>query len=453
MGEVRELDPYYRVHVGDARDIAATLGPLPTKDRPLITCTITSPPYADLIDYKASGQVGWGQSYEEYLADCHHIFRDIYSNTADDGSLWLIADTIYDQSKKPSAVRPLPFDLAREASRAGWTLRDVIVWQKDKTRPWSGRGRLRNIFEYVLFLVKSDKYKYHLHRLRETTELAKWWVQYPERYNPQGKTPTNVWEIPIPTQGTWANSAVQHACPLPADLVERILFLSTDPGDVVFDPFAGSGTVVVEAERLARRGIGVELNPKYVDAYRTIVRPEVLLKRGVDQLSERLAASDEMQKTILRLRAVKYPKTMFKQYVKRFPSGPKPRLAVSLLRDVNPVVLRNPHQLIDVSSIFLHDGPVSERDELQRALKEVASQKPLTGFGVDGEILVVCSEELLSLVECFELFLYEHGRTWSATRPILAPELLSVPISTKRGAYIPIAANVALDERPHRLYA
>ena len=66
-------------------------------------------------------------------------------------------------------------------------------------------------------------------------------------YNPHGPVPTNVWDIPIPVQGSWKTPAIAHACPLPPDLIERLVFISTDPGDVVFDPFAGTGVVVAEA--------------------------------------------------------------------------------------------------------------------------------------------------------------------------------------------------------------
>jgi DNA modification methylase len=452
VAQTQNPDPFFTVHLGDSRELGVVLDRESGGACPPITCTITSPPYADLINYKVANQVGWGQTYTEYLADCREIFGAVFDRTADDGALWLVADTVYDQSKRPSVVRPLPFDLARVAGEAGWTLRDVVIWKKDKTRPWSGRGRLRNIFEYVLFLVKSDHYKYNVDSLREAKELSKWWVQYPERFNPQGKAPTNLWEIPIPTQGTWANSAVQHACPLPPDLIERILFLSTDPGDVVFDPFAGSGTVVAEAERLGRRGVGVELNPKYVEAYRRVVRPEIMLRRGVDQLAERASAGERLRHDILRLRAVKYPKTMWKQFVKKHPANARPRLAVSSLHSGAPEILRNPHQLIDVLVTFVFDGPEDERKEMEILLKEVAANKPLTGFGVAGDIRVVHSDELASVVDG-GLYLYEHGRTWRTSGLVTVDQLLDTPVSPKTGGYIPIAANVSLDLEPHRLYA
>jgi DNA modification methylase len=69
---------------------------------------------------------------------------------------------------------------------------------------------------------------------------------------------------------------VKHACPLPPRLVERLILLSTDPGDVVLDPFAGSGVVVAEAERQGRLGLGLEIVERHIDEYQRILRPEVL---------------------------------------------------------------------------------------------------------------------------------------------------------------------------------
>ena len=154
-------------------------------------------------------------------------------------------------------MEPLPFQIAEELSEIGWTLRDIIVWKKSKTLPWSSRGRLRNAFEYVMLFVKTVEYKYHVDRLREPDQLTQWWVKWPERYNPDGKVPDNVWQFKIPTQGTSGTTTIQHSCPLPPDLVERLIYLSTDPGDVVFDPFGGSGVVLAEAERLGRRPMGL----------------------------------------------------------------------------------------------------------------------------------------------------------------------------------------------------
>src|SRR5439155_7245663 len=250
---------FFAVRQGDARLMDVLFAQAYVS--PLVTCTITSPPYGDLKNYGHPDQIGWGQSHDEYLVEMRRIFRSIHRHTRDDGSMWVIADTLRPREQNGSIWRmePLPFQLTQEARDAGWMLRDIIIWEKNKTLPWSGRGRLRNAFEYVLLFVKSESFKFHVDRVRDRVRLEQWWVKWPERYNPLGKVPTNVWRIPIPVQGAWKNTDVEHMCPLPPDLVERLILLSSDPGDVVFDPFAGAGVVVAEAQRLGRRGLGIEL--------------------------------------------------------------------------------------------------------------------------------------------------------------------------------------------------
>ena len=100
-------------------------------------------------------------------------------------------------------------------------------------------------------------------RLTETSLLKEWWVRFPERYNPKGIVPTNVWEFSIPTQGIWTGKSLRHFNPLPPKMIERIILLTTDAGDVVFDPFAGSGTTLSVADFLDRKWFGFELNKEY----------------------------------------------------------------------------------------------------------------------------------------------------------------------------------------------
>lgn len=131
----------HRLHEGDARTVAANLRP------GSISVTVTSPPYWNLKDYGVTNQIGWGQSYADYINDLISIFRHIHTATRDYGTLWIVLDTFRVQGN----VRILPFDLARKLSdEVGWLLQDVVIWDKGKTLPWSRRGQLRNRFEYVL---------------------------------------------------------------------------------------------------------------------------------------------------------------------------------------------------------------------------------------------------------------------------------------------------------------
>ena len=211
----------------------------------------------------------------------------------------------------PHQARCYPFHSHSpiERRRRVRILRDVIVWRKDRTRPWAGRGKLRNGFEYVLFFVKTAKFKHHVERLRDVRSAKSWWVKYPERYNPWGMTPDNVWEIPIPVQGSWASSELRHACPFPAELVRRMVELSTDPGDVVFDPFSGSGMVAAVAEADGRLPLGTELNKEFCDIYEEVIRPAVA---AADKPEIDVDAAD-LTGRLITLRALKYPKELVRQ--------------------------------------------------------------------------------------------------------------------------------------------
>ena len=156
-----------RYHCRDARELSSIL------HRECIDVTITSPPYWALKDYGASKQIGTKQSYEDYLLSLQNIFRQIFANTKQSGSLWVIADTFKHRSK----IKLLPFELVNILEPVGWKLCDIIIWNKTKTLPWSRKAQLRNIFEYILFFTKSGSFKYYLDRVKEPEHLKQWWVK------------------------------------------------------------------------------------------------------------------------------------------------------------------------------------------------------------------------------------------------------------------------------------
>jgi hypothetical protein len=398
-------------------------------------------------DYGHKDQIGYGQPDDEYLLDMRRIFRALFAHTRRDGSLWLIADT----PRRPSSiagvweVQPLPFRLADEAAREGWVLRDVVIWVKDKTLPWSSRGRMRNGFEYVLFFVKTDRFQYHVNRLREPANLEQWWVRYPERYNPQGKAPSNVWEVPIPVQGSWANTAVRHACPLPADLIERMLLLSTSEGDVVFDPFAGSGVVVAESQRLSRRGVGLELVDDYIEAFRTTVLPEITERRGVDVLQQVLARSERLRDTILDLRAVKYPKVVGQRARDIDPLLPRPIAIYALRRNKRRTPLA-----VDVV-VVLRDCDAKHSEGFFEALRRASKRAPASKFGVSPRFRVLVRSDIGRLHRGRRLYAYVGGQTHRAAGLCTVSNVDEWADSPSRHNVPVVVSNVWVDESPRRL--
>lgn len=299
---VEKLNTIYNI---DSRRISEVL----PKDIRIQT-TISSPPYFDMKDYGEENQIGFGQSYEDYLLDLKRVFEQVYQYTNDDGTLWIIIDTF----KRNDSIILLPFDLAAKLKESGWLLQDIIIWKKDKTVPWSNNGFTQRKFEYVLFFSKSPKFKSNKDKVRvfDTRQLKKWWIKYPERYNPRGKALDEIWEYPIPVQGSWGKQYIRHFCPLPQDMVSNMIQISTDEGDVVFDPFAGSGTVLSQSAYMNRPYLGFELNSSYIDKFTSYLLET--LEAGKANYHKMLKDEEQtvFEEQILNLRALKYGRMLVK---------------------------------------------------------------------------------------------------------------------------------------------
>lgn len=440
---------FFTVHSGDARRLEILLSRHSSPRHPLLTSTITSPPYGALKDYGDANQIGYGQPFDEYLIDMRRLFRSIYRHTKQNGSMWVIADTVREKPARGNLwpMQMVPFDLAQQAQHEGWVLRDIIVWLKDKTLPWSSRGRLRNGFEYVLFFVKSSRFKYHVDRLREPNDLKQWWVRYPERYNPQGKAPSNVWAVPIPVQGSWANTAIQHACPLPADLIERMVLLSTDKNDVVLDPFAGSGVVIAEAQRLERRGLGMELVEDHISSFHSTVLPEITERRGADVVQELRARSDELQATVLDLRAVKYPKVVMLTAQEIDPTLPRP-FAVYGFRSARPA--RDDRTSLELI-VVLRDNDLSRCHDYLEAAERATYRRPASKFGITSEVHVVGVSSITRLHRGRALWAYVGGQTHRAVARCTSSTVSKLAEQKTRHKVPLVVSNVHVNEQPRRL--
>lgn len=280
--------------------------------------TITSPPYFDMKDYGSTEQIGFGQNYADYLHDLMLIFKNILKITREDGTLWIIIDSF----KRNNQVVTLPFDLANKLKKIGWLLQEVLIWKKDKTVPWTPNGFAQRKFEYILFFSKSPRFKLNKEsaRIYDTSQLKKWWVKYPERYNPKGKALDEVWEFPIPTQGAWGSQYIRHFCPLPKEMVATMIELSTNEGDLILDPFAGSGTVLSQAAFMKRDYIGFELNKDYISLFNDFLTKTFEKNRSEYELLKTDFRQSHFEKTILDLRSLKFARILINNLQKKFDS-------------------------------------------------------------------------------------------------------------------------------------
>ena len=346
----------FDIHNENALDLQDTLEDIFGTTDGLVDAIITSPPYGDMQDYgDQDDQIG-EQLYENFLNDLRQVFKQCYDVASDESTLWIVTDTFRRNNR---IVRP-PFDIADELENLhnrqecaepdcegrlakdrgtglltcetcdavvdplaeSWKLKDHLIWDKQRTRPWRKKGQLRNVYEHISMYSKSDKHKYNADsiRIQDTDDFGRWWVNYPERYHPKGKLPSNIWEFPIPKQGEWGQTPNYHPSPFPKGLVERIIRLATDPGDIVLDPFAGVGSTLAVAKSLGRKPIGFELNPEFIDYYHDNVLPGIQ-KRHSEQTTEQQSLFEEdsthnLEYLIWTLRIHKYAFQLQRELVK-----------------------------------------------------------------------------------------------------------------------------------------
>ena len=137
--------------------------------------------------------------------------------------------------------------MAAMALRAdGWYLRADIIWEKSNGMPEAVKDRPTRCHEYVFLLTKNPHYFYNAEAVKEETT---------EGNNKRNKR--SVWKI---NQKPYAGA---HFAVFPEELVKTCMLAGSKEGDLVLDPFVGSGTTGAVANKLKRNFIGIDLNPDY----------------------------------------------------------------------------------------------------------------------------------------------------------------------------------------------
>jgi hypothetical protein len=412
---------------GDARDLSV-LGLEPGSVR----CTITSPPYWNLKQYaeeKDELEIGNGQKEEEYLEDVRQVLSQVLELTRQDGVLWLVADTMRNRNGTQAGLAeiwPLPFKLAEIAQAVGWRFQDIVIWEKNKTLPYSGQGKLRNLIEYVLFFTRSTEFTHRPYRCAEQhMPGATWLAGWPERYHPLGRRPSNIWKFHLDTQGMWKQAAARHACPFPQALVAQCIALTTNKDDIVLDPFAGIGTVVAQAIAMGRHGLGMELNQTNVATFHEQVLPAFQARWEADAELRRLQREDQRAEAqlIMRLRLLKAGKEMHRA-IRRLADTSAEHPAASV-RTV--VALQGEHlgEIADIDKAIVdrvgHLLLVVEQSNVPTLLEEahtLLSTSTFTSLGIDLDVEIVTSDELFERIDKSQLQEFSLSRQGAFTSSV-----------------------------------
>jgi DNA modification methylase len=228
-----------------AHVLAAEAGRLPLAEES-VACIVTSPPYNVGLDYDGVGDL---RPVAEYLGQAYVWAREMARVLMDSGRVWVnVAAAVPGEGDDRFA---LAATWHQALSAAGLRFRDWVVWDQvgqDAATAWGSylspnAPNLRGRHELILLFHKGPWKRGRV----EHNDVAR------ERW---GELTRNVWRMPsAPRNG--------HPAPFPAELPRRAILLSTWPGEVVLDPFCGSGTTVRVARDLGRVGIGCDLSPAY----------------------------------------------------------------------------------------------------------------------------------------------------------------------------------------------
>jgi site-specific DNA-methyltransferase (cytosine-N4-specific) len=242
-----------QIHNDDA--IAA----METIDPNIADAVVTSPPCFCACDYDHSGQYGLETWLNEYLAQQVLVFAQVRRLLKQGGTCWIV---IGDVSNNESSIRKkadrraatsprrrkiqpgipeksilgVPFLLAQALQVDGWLWRNTVIWDKGSCGAMAKSDTSPQTHEYVLQMARWDKGGRPKLKCRPFTESV-------------------IRATPV--------SDSEHPCPFPPALIKPLMLAVTEPGELILDPYCGTGTTLAESQRWGRRAIGIELNPKF----------------------------------------------------------------------------------------------------------------------------------------------------------------------------------------------
>ncbi len=245
----------HKVIIGDSRNMAEL-------KNNSVHLVITSPPYWQLKDYGSLDQIGFNDSYENYINNLNLVWKECF-RTLNDGCRLCInigdqfARSVYYGRYK---IIPIRTEIIKFCETIGFDYMGAIIWQKATTMnttggatimgsfPYPRNGIIKLDYEFILIFKKLGVSPFVSKEIKEESKMSKdEWNQY---FN-----------------GHWNfNGAKQdkHLAMFPEELPKRLIKMFSFVGDNVLDPFLGSGTTTLAAKNLNRNSVGYEINNNYL---------------------------------------------------------------------------------------------------------------------------------------------------------------------------------------------
>lgn len=246
------------IYEGDSRDLSH----IPDESVHLI---VTSPPYGALKRYEEhDAQLGHIEDYADFLVQLDKVWVECHRVLVAGGRIACVVGDVCVSRRKGGRhyVLPLSADIQVRARELGLDALTPIRWLKVANikleasssarylgKPNLPNGVVKNDLEHILFLRKPGGYRKPTPEMEEASRITT--DDYTEWFSP-------IWTI-------GGASTREHPAPFPKEIATRLIRMFSFAGDVVLDPFAGTGTTNLAALETGRNSIGVEIEPRYLD--------------------------------------------------------------------------------------------------------------------------------------------------------------------------------------------
>jgi len=244
-----------RIIIGDSRS-------MPEIEDDSVDLMVTSPPYWHIKDYGSGFQTGYGQTLHEYLKDLFRVWKETY-RVLKPGRRACI--NIGDQFARAAdfgryRVIPLHAEIILQMDRIGFDHMGSIIWNKKTTintsggaaimgsYPYPPNGIVEIDYEHILLFRKPGKVEALDREMKKSSVLTK------EEWK----------DLHISHWSFGGCRQVEHEAMFPRELPARLIRMYSLKGELVLDPFMGSGTTALAAEELGRRSVGYEINEKFI---------------------------------------------------------------------------------------------------------------------------------------------------------------------------------------------
>ncbi|GAA0193936.1 DNA modification methylase [Brevundimonas nasdae] len=273
-----------------------------------VDLVVSSPPYNIGKIYERDQT----RTLEEYKVWQTAVVDAVCEKIKTSGSVcWQVGSYI-----KNGEVYPLDIMFYDLFKKNGFKLRNRIIWRfnfgLNSDRRFSGR------YETVLWFTKSDEYKFNLDPVRvpqlypgKRHSKSKGVKAGLPSGNPRGKNPSDYWEFSaekdflenpvweIPNVKANHPEKTEHPCQFPIELAERCVLALSEPGDLVLDPFVGTGAAVLAAVKQNRRAVGIDRDPAFVKLARARLKQLAAGNLPVRPLGRPVSAPSVTQKVAL----------------------------------------------------------------------------------------------------------------------------------------------------------